>query len=163
MLFLSALVLTLLPLTNGLSVGGGSTQAITAHPSAHTTHAAARHAAATHALGRRALLASALSGAAALSTAAARADMDDLSAPEDLSAPGPAPVMISTYAPGEKREEKKRDGPYQRIKVWGSFSSPFSSRHLFVAPKKWRNSPHFEPESWARSPPQRGENEGRRP
>ena len=116
MLSLSALVLTLLPLTNGLSVGGGSTQAITAHPSAHTTHAAARHAAATHALGRRALLASALSGAAALSTAAARADMDDLSAPEDLSAPGPAPVMISTYAPGEKREEKKRDGPYQRIK-----------------------------------------------
>ena len=154
MLSLSALVLTLLPLTNGLSVGGGSTQAITAPPSAHTTHAAARHAAATHALGRRALLASALSGAAALSTAAARADMDDLSAPEDLSAPGPAPVMISTYAPGEKREEKKRDGPYQRIKVWGSFSSPFSSRHLFVAPKKWRNSPHFEPESWARSPPQ---------
>ena len=119
MLSLSALVLTLLPLTNGLSVGGGSTQAITAHPSAHTTHAAA-----THALGRRALLASALSGAAALSTAAARADMDDLSAPEDLSAPGPAPVMISTYAAGEKREEKKRDGPYQRIKVWGLVFSP---------------------------------------
>lgn len=40
----------------------------------------------------------------------------DLSAPEDLSAPGPAPVMISTYAPGEKREVKKKDGPYQRIK-----------------------------------------------
>ena len=124
MLSLSALVLTLLPLTHGLSVGGGSTQAITAHPSAHTTHAAATHAAATHALGRRALLASALSGAAALSTAAARADMDDLSAPEDLSAPGPAPVMISTYAAGEKREEKKRDGPYQRIKVWGLVFSP---------------------------------------
>lgn len=130
MLSLSALVLTLLPLTNGLSVGGGSTQAITAHPSAHTTHAAATHAAATHALGRRALLTSALSGAAALSTAAARADMEDLGAPEDLSAPGPAPVMISTYAAGEKREEKKRDGPYQRIKVWGSFSS----RHLFERP-----------------------------